>query len=354
LEGVYGKDLNVAVGQNVNLQEPTALNIAGYPDNRPFYGSSVNSRQVVNITSAGLPSPTGTSALNVVQMTNAKGGYNWQATAQLTKQFQGGLSAMIAYTRSDQRNYGDGSGDQLLNLWSIPFTSTNANNPTLSYSQNLTPDRIVANISYRKEYLKNLATSFSLFYSGSQQGRYSYSYSADFNRDGQTNDLIYIPRDASEITFVNIPSGTTGYARAYSAQEQSDIFMNYVNNDPYLSEHKGQYAERNGALLPWRNQFDFRLTQEVFRNYGKSKNSFQFTVDIFNVGNLLNRKWGNVNFANNAAILVPQNVSSISATTKPTFRVANAQGDIVRDSFGTSQTISSTYYMQFGVRYNFN
>lgn len=354
LEGIYGKDLNVAVAKNVNLQDPTNLTIAGYPDNRPFYGSSVNSRQVVNITGAGLPSATGTSALNVVQMTNAKGGYNWQATAQLTKQFNSGLSAMIAYTRSDQRNFGDGSGDQLLNLWSIPYTSTNSNNPTLSYSQNLTPDRIIASVSYRKEYIKNLATSFSVFYQGSQQGRYSYYYSADFNRDGQTNDLIYIPRDASEITFTNIPSGTTGYARAYSAQEQSDIFTNYIENDPYLSKHKGQYAERNGALLPWRNQFDLRLTQEIFKNFGNTKNSFQFTVDIFNVGNLLNRKWGNVNFANNSAILVPQNVSSINATTKPTFRLANTQGDIVRESFGTSQTTSSTYYMQFGVRYNFN
>ncbi|WP_131536982.1 TonB-dependent receptor [Pedobacter nototheniae] len=354
LEGIYGKDLNVAVGKNVNLKDPTALNIPGYPDNRPFYGSTVNSRQVVNINSAGAPVANGTSVLNVTQMTNAKGGYNWQATAQLTKQFSNGLSAMIAYTRSDQRNYGDGSGDQLLNLWSIPFTSTNANNPTLSYSSNLNPDRVVASVSYKKEYFGNLATSFSLFYSGSQQGRFSYSYSADFNRDGQTNDLIYIPRDASEINFVAIPAGTTGYARAYSAQEQSDIFMNYINNDKYLSEHKGQYAERNAATSPWRNQFDLRLTQEVFKNFGKTKNSFQFTVDIFNVGNLLNRKWGNVNFVNNSAILVPQNVSAISATTKPTFRLANAQGDIVRETFGTSQTISSTYYMQFGVRYNFN
>nr|WP_199156103.1 TonB-dependent receptor [Pedobacter sp. ASV2] len=354
LEGIYGKDLNVAVGKNVNLKDPTALNIPGYPDNRPFYGSTVNSRQVVNINSAGAPVANGTSVLNVTQMTNAKGGYNWQATAQLTKQFSNGLSAMIAYTRSDQRNYGDGSGDQLLNLWSIPFTSTNANNPTLSYSSNLNPDRVVASVSYKKEYFGNLATSFSLFYSGSQQGRFSYSYSADFNRDGQTNDLIYIPRDASEINFVAIPAGTTGYARAYSAQEQSDIFMNYINNDKYLSQHKGQYAERNAATSPWRNQFDLRLTQEVFKNFGKTKNSFQFTVDIFNVGNLLNRKWGNVNFVNNSAILVPQNVSAISATTKPTFRLANAQGDIVRETFGTSQTISSTYYMQFGVRYNFN
>ncbi|WP_029284950.1 carboxypeptidase regulatory-like domain-containing protein [Pedobacter sp. R20-19] len=359
LEGIYGRDLNVAVAQNINLVNPTNLAISGYGDTRPMFPSSTFARQNVSLTSAGqvatTAAATSSSGFNVIQMTNAKGGYNWQATAQLTKQFQGGLSAMVAYTRSDQRNYGDGGGDQLLNLWSIPQTSGNPNTPTLSYSSNLNPDRIIANISYRKAYFGNLATSFSLFYEGSQQGRFSYTYSSDFNRDGQSgNDLIYIPRDASEITFVAIPAGTSGYGRAYTAQEQSDAFEAYIAQDDYLSKHRGEYAKRNGGTSPWRNQFDFRLTQEVFKNFGNTKNSFQFTVDIFNVGNLLNRKWGNVNFVNQSAILVPQNVSSISNTTKPTFRMGATSNDLTRTTFGTSQTISSTYYMQFGVRYNFN
>lgn len=355
IEGIYGKDLYSAVAYNVNLKDPAPLNIAGYPDNRPFFASTVNARQAVNTTSAGVPSATGTQAINAIKMGNAKGGYNWMATAQLSKQFNKGLSLMIAYTRTDQRNFGDGSGDQLLNLWSIPQTSTNPNVPTLSYSSNLNPDRVIASVSYKKEYFKNLATSVSLFYEGSQQGRFSYTYSADFNRDGQTNDLIYIPRDASEITFVAIPAGTTNYrASGYTAQEQSDIFMAYIEQDKYLRAHKGEYAKRNGAASPWRNQVDFRLTQEIFKNFNSSKNSVQFTMDIFNVGNMLNKNWGNVNFVNNAAILVPQNVSSISSTTKPTFRLNNSNGDIVRETFGTSQTISSTFYMQFGIRYNFN
>ncbi|RZK92672.1 MAG: TonB-dependent receptor [Pedobacter sp.] len=359
LEGIYGRDLNVAVAQNINLVNPTNLAISGYGDTRPMYPNSVFGRQNVSLTGAGQVATTlaatSTSGFNVIQMTNAKGGYNWQATAQLTKQFQGGLSAMIAYTRSDQRNYGDGGGDQLLNLWSIPQTSGNPNSPTLSYSSNLNPDRFIANISYKKAYFGNLATSFSLFYEGSQQGRFSYTYSSDFNRDGQSgNDLIYIPRDASEITFVAIPAGTSGYGRAYTAQEQSDAFEAYISQDKYLSKHRGEYAQRNAATSPWRNQFDFRLTQEVFKDFGKTKNSFQFTVDIFNVGNLLNRKWGNVNFVNQSAILVPQNVSSINNTTRPTFRMGATSNDLTRTTFGTSQTISSTYYMQFGVRYNFN
>ncbi|WP_412468230.1 TonB-dependent receptor domain-containing protein [Pedobacter sp. KLB.chiD] len=365
IEGIYGRDLNVAFAKNLNLVNP-AIQITGYGDTRLFYPAANTDKYYNPINASGLPVAQGTpnggangniTGFNAIQMTNVKGGYNWMATAQLTKQFRSGLSAMIAYTRSDQRNYGDQNGDQLANLWSLPQTSVNPNTPTLSYSSNLNPDRIVANISYRKAYFGNLATSFSLFYEGTQQGRFSYTYNGDYNRDGVSgNDLIYIPKQG-EFTasdFSAIPANTNGYARAYSAQEQADLFEAYINQDKYLSQHRGEYAKRNGGTSPWRNQFDFRLTQEVFKDFGKTKNSFQFTVDIFNVGNLLNRKWGNQNFVNNAAILVPQNISSIAAGTKPLFRLANSSGDIVKETFGTTQTILSTYYMQFGVRYNFN
>jgi hypothetical protein len=352
LEGIYSKDLNAVYGENVNLVDPT-IQVTGYADQRVFYPSGTNGRQVVKINSAGAINPTGTGQLNVAKMRNIKDGYSWMATAQLSKQFSSGLSAMVAYTRADQRNFGDQGGDQLLNLWSIPQTVGNSNIPRLSYSNNLLPNRVIGSLSYKKEWLGNLATSVSVFYEGSIQGRYSYTYSADFNRDGQNNDLIYVPRDASEITFEAIPAGTSGYRGAYTAQQQSDIFMNYIDNDPYLKTRKGKYAERNGAKLPWRNQFDVRIVQEVFKNVGSTKNSFEFTADIFNFGNLLNSKWGTVQFANNANILVPRNVNNINATTKPTFRLNNSGGDIVRNSFGTAETISSTYYMQFGVRYKF-
>lgn len=350
VEGIYGKDLNVAVAKNVNLKDPIQYNNPNSADNRPFFGPNANSRQYVNTNSRGEILVGGTTTNNVIEMTNAKGGYNWMATAQLTKNFGNGLGLMVAYTKSDQRNYGDQSGDQLLNLWGIPQTAGNSNIPTLSYSSNLTPDRVIANVSYRKEWLGNLATSFSLFYQGSQQGRFSYTYSTDFNRDGQNNDLIYVPRNASEITFVPLTVGT----KTYTPQEQNDIFQAYIDQDDYLSKRRGQYAERNGATSPWRNQFDFRLVQEVFKNVGGTKNSFQFTADIFNFGNLLNRNWGTYNFVNQANILVPTNVSAINETTAPTFRLNTSGGDVVRSTFGTTQSFTSTYYMQFGVRYNFN
>jgi len=352
IEGIYNKDLYAVVARNPNLVAPTPLNITGYPDNRLVYPSANVDKYIYKLTN-GVPGTTGTTAFTPTVMNNVKGGHYWSVSGQLSKQFNTALSASVAYTHSEAKNYGDGSGDQINNLWTNPANmSGNSNIAELSYTSNVIPDRIIASLSYRKEYLKNLATTFSFFYEGQTQGRYSYIYSGDMNRDGNNNDLIYVPANASEITF--LPLTVSG--KTYTAQDQSDIFMNFIDNDKYLKTRKGQYAERNGAKLPWRNQVDFKLVQEVFRNVGGKRNSFQFTMDVFNFGNLLNKKWGNVNYVSNANILVPTNTAALVAggTTLPTFRMATNNGDIVREAFGVNQTITSTYYMQFGVRYNFN
>ncbi|MXV52328.1 TonB-dependent receptor [Pedobacter sp. HMF7647] len=370
LEGIYTKDLIVALGTNPNLVEPTALNVAGYPDSRPMY-PNFNTQKFINPLIKGLPVAPGTtvdgkpvvtssndaSAFNAIQLHNVKNkGYYWSVTAKLDKQFSNGLSAFVAYTRSEAKNIYDGNGDQLLNTWSLNNISGNPNNPALSYASYVVPDRVIAGINFRKEYLKSLATQFSLFYEGSIQGRYSYTYSTDFNRDGQVNDLIYIPKDASEVTFVPLTVGTGASAVTYTPEQQSAAFFAYVDQDKYLSSHKGEYAVRNGAKLPWRNQVDVRFTQDIFKNVGGKKNTFQFTWDVFNIGNLINKDWGLVQTVNNSSILVPTNTANLTpgGTTKPTFRLATYQNQLITKSVNDLQTTLSTYYMQFGFRYIFN
>ena len=246
------------------------------------------------------------------------------------------------------------------------------------------PNRLIANVSYRQEYLKHLATTVSVFYEGSIQGRYSYTYSSDFNRDGQTNDLIYVPKDPSEIVFTPFNYGTTATPNVYSAQQQSDIFFRLIESDEYLRSRKGQYAERNGAKLPWRNQFDLRLAQDIFTGIGKKRNTIQFTWDVFNFGNFLNKNWGIFRQVNAASILVPINAlpnsngtnptvtipagynGSTTATTitypvigtpgsqYPVFRLQTDRNQPVTSLFRENNSLTSTYYMQFGLRYIFN
>lgn len=358
VEGIYNKDINAVVARNLNLVDPTPMNIPGYGDHRAIYptNAGTTSRYINRTDKAGQISPTSTSGFDAIVMDNVKGGSYWSLTAQLTKISSKGFSGMIAYTLSGGKNYGDGGGDQIVNLWSYPYNSSgNSNSPSLSYTDNILPSRLVASLSYSNKWIGNTKTSVTLFYSGSSTGRYSYYYTSDFNRDGQTNDLIYVPKDASEITFVNIPAGTSGYAKGYTAQEQSDIFFNLIDSDPYLKTRKGQYAERNGSIMPWRNQFDFHLSQELFNGLGGQKSSLEIFWDVFNIGNLFNSNWGNYQIANNG-LLVPQNVNALTpnGTTVPTFRMGAANGDIIKERYRVNQTISSTYYMQIGLRVKFN
>jgi hypothetical protein len=376
VEGVYNKDINTALGRNPNLVTPTALGVSGYPDNRPIYPISNTQKFINPLTSAGLASPTGTSAFNPVILDNAEeNGYYWSLTGKIEKQFSNHWSAFAAYTRSVAKNVYDGTGDQLLNTWSLTQIVKNANDPERSYANYVVPDRFVASVSYRREYLKHLATSVSLFYEGSIQGRYSYTYTADFNRDGQTNDLIYVPRDATEINFADVTYGSGATAVTYTANQQRDLFFRFVEQDTYLRARKGRYAERNGAKMPWRNQVDVKFAQEIFHNIGGKKNTLTFTLDIFNFGNLLNKEWGIFQTPNAAGLLAPRNSTAptggtlpvngvattvgaynAAGTQRPYFSLAQGLGNfpVTTSSFRQVNTLTSTYYMQFGLRYTFN
>lgn len=357
VEGIYNKDMNAVAARNVNLVEPTALNVSGYPDNRPIFPNANAQKYINKLNSAGLPVANGTTGFNTTVSYNAKGGHYYSAMLQLTKQFNNGFSGSVSYVAAGAKNFSDGSGDQLINVWSIPMTSINSNNALLGYTSNVLPHRVVGSVTFDRPLIAKLRTAITLFYTGDHQNRYSYSYSSDFNRDAQVNDLIYIPKDASEITFVDIPAGQSIYGgTAYSAAEQSKLFFELIENDPYLSSRKGQYAERNGAKLPWRNQFDLRFTQDLIRNIAGTRNGLQVFVDIMNLGNLLNSSWGTYD-TSIGNILTPRNVSSLVAggNVKPTFWLNANNGKIISDkTYRTNVSIASTYYMQFGARITFN
>ena len=358
LEGIYNKDINAVVAKNVNLVEPTAMNISGYGDNRFIYPDQRKDKYLYKIDGKGnLVNDNGSTAFVPTLMTNAKGGHYYSLTAQLTKAFDKGFSGMVAYTYSGAKNFGDGAGDQIGNLWSIPYQANgNSNNAELGYTTNIVPHRLIGTLSYTNNWIGKLNTSMTVFYSGSSMGRFTYGYGSDFNRDGVTNDLIYIPGDKSQLKFEDIAAGNSNYGKkAYTAQEQADIFWGIVENDPYLKSRIGKYTERNGALSPWRHQFDFRLSQEIVKNVGGVNNSLEFFWDVFNIGNLFNSSWG-IYKSNNNVLLTPTNSGKITpdGTTVPTFRLGYANGDVIRDLNRPSESISSTYYMQFGLKFKFN
>ena len=122
----------------------------------------------------------------------------------------------------------------------------------------------------------------------------------------------------------------------------------FIEQDDYLSERRGKYAERNGAMLPWFTQFDIRLAQDFnFELMGKI-NKFQLTIDLLNAGNLINSDWGVRQFATTYTPITVNNVDA--ATGVHDFRFDTD----LTDSYTDDVSINSKWQLQIGLRYIFN
>ncbi|MEI7828337.1 MAG: TonB-dependent receptor [Prolixibacteraceae bacterium] len=367
LEGIYNKDINTAFFVNEGLKGGVAMNIAGYPDNRIVYPVTAAATkglayyQTISTDGKTVTTPAGTGGNGVspIVLENRNKGYYYSLTAKLEKAFAKGFTGMVAYTRSDARNLVDGSGDQASSAWNGNANVNGANSEELSYASYVVPDRLIASASYKFEYLKSMATTVSVFYEGSSQGRFSYVYSSNIVRDGAgSNNLIYVPKNASEITFVDqTVKDASGANVLWTAAAQSTSFFNFIDQDKYLRTRMGKYAERNGALIPWRNSFDAKLMQEIFVKVGGKRNTIQVSLDILNVGNLINSNWGKADFYNQNNILKPVNNSSVVAggTVKPTFQLNPYNSNqMLQNTYRDNLGYGSTYSMQLGIRYIFN
>jgi len=369
LEGLYTKDLNAVYFQNVNL--PVSTVRAGGVDNRPIFYTpnaagvlTVNNRIYSGVGGATAANPNITDA---ILLNNTSRGYSYNLTFQLQKNFSKGLYAMAAYTYSDSRSVNDG-GSIAQSSWAGRQISGDPNADVLGYSSYLVRHRVIGSLAYRAEYLKHLGTTISMFYEGSPAGRYSYTYGGDMNGDNvQGNDLMYIPRNSSEIVLSDrtLLAGTSGQY-VYTAARQAADLDAFINQDSYLSAHRGQYAERNGAEFPWQHRIDFRLLQDVFSDLGKDRHSLQFSLDIFNIGNLLNKNWGAYQFPNNYssqnAIGQPLAFQGYNAQGQPVFQfqyvtnpTTTTPAQVLTNTFRTDvTTVASRWQLQLGLRYLFN
>ena len=331
MEAIFSKDINAIRQYNANMALPNSF-FTG-PDARPRY-SSTASRSIDG------------SVREAMVLSNTSKGGSFSYSAILSKGFSKGFYGQISYSLNYAMDVSGNPGSQAASAWSN-LASYRGNNNLLdaSVSQYSIPHRFTAVVSKRFEYLrKSLATTISLFYEGSSTGRFSYIYSNDMNNDGVTNDLMYVPKDRQEAG-VFFPSTTAGIADA-------DLFWAYVEQDKYLRKRKGNYTEQNGGLFPWVHTIDMRLLQDFSLKLGSKKHSLQFSMDVLNFTNMLNRNWGNRyrQVYSNARLL--RWVSNTSGGI-PQYAMNTVSGQKPVKTFETSPTVSSTWGMQLGLRYFF-
>lgn len=319
-EFIYTKKITDVMLKNYNIKDDTSewehLNGADnrlvYPKNFTYY-SNINDACV---------------------LTNTHKGYGYTFNITATAEPLKNLNVMAAYTHTVMKEVSGMPGSNASSAWSGLYTINGPNFSKVQNSQYVIPDRIIANVSYK--YAKD---HFSLFYTGYSPSGYSFLYNGDINGDGIKNDLMYIPRNDSEINFVS--------------DADREAFWKFVEQDKYLKNHKGEYAEAYSARAPFIHRFDFRWAHDFDVKIGNTRNRLQLSLDIMNVGNLFNSKWGvakNMGSCNNGQVL---KVNKVENNT-PVFSMMKVNGEYATKTWNFNHNYDQCWKMQIGIKYTFN
>ena len=337
LEGIYSREFNPA----------TVINLDRYWDGKSYTELAPGDKRKWYSRN---------SYSNPYMITNAgHKAYYYSITASLAKKFAFGLNLSASYTYSKAKSYGDGVGDQVSSAYYNNRYSVNGNNDMeLGYGTYVAPNRLLISASYKKDYGKNFGSEVGLIYEGMNMGyadgysctRYTYQLTGNVVNDYGSNGLVYIPASREALNEWNFKDNGS-----YTAEQQKDDFWAYINQDDYLKNHKGEYAERGGAVMPWHHQVDFKFNQNFYLNVAGQKNTLQFGVDIKNLANLLNNSWGLYKTVNNTKLL---KYTAGKNGAKGSFQFQKNGKEVLSKTYTNNTSFNSTYSIQFSIRYIFN
>jgi hypothetical protein len=337
VEFLYNRDVNGIYYIDASLRPANSAFVGA--DNRPRWNYTPSSARRIN----------GTIVQDAIVLKNQNVGTAWNISASLERSFSDGFFAKIGYNYGESKNTVD-PGSIAFGSWNNNQHAGDPNNPGLGFSASSPGHRIFAAFSYRTEYFDFGGTTISLFWQGFSPGNGSYVFGGDMNGDGGTsNDLIYVPKDQSEMNFQQYTTGGV----TFTAQQQMDAWDAFINQDPYLSKRRGQYAERGGVFLPMVYRADLSIVQDVFTDFLGKRNTLQLRADILNVGNFLNKDWGVAQTFVTTSPLLPQGVDA-QGRALYRLRAIGTPPRLISESFTPTANTADVYRILFSIRYIFN
>lgn len=316
---IYTKDLQAQMVRNYGLISPSG-SLSG-PGSRPIYLDSDRAQ-----------GPFG-GATNAYVFTNANTGSSTNISIQAQKSWEK-LYLMIGYNFLMSTDAASIDAEISSDAYDRnPANVQNTNIEEVAPSLYGNRHRILGTVSKVFSY-GNWNTSISLFGELVEGNRYSYTYAGDINNDGSSlNDLIYIPTE-EEIGQMNF----TGNG--------ASAFNEYITQDNYLSSRRGEFAEKYGSLSPWYSDLDLRILQTLNLSNG---DKISLSLDILNLGNLVNSNWGVRDIATNTGLAQPIAVSVTNGDPSYTF-IGTGEGT---NTFFNDFSTLSRWQAQLGLRYNF-
>lgn len=319
------------------------------------YYQNVNKTQIGTSALDGRPT-YGNVASNIrdaVLLTNTSEGEQLVASVSMNKRFGSSFNTFFTYAWQDAKSAFDGTSSRAISNWQFHHTKGDIFNPELSRSAFEVSDRFNLGFTWDAR-TGSFSHTFGLFYNAQAGRPYSIMMGGDPNTDGySTNDLMYIPGggiilcpNTARTPTATAPCGVN--AGATIAPLDSARWTSYLESlgvDPTDS----RILDRYEFTEPWTNQVDFsyQLGLPEFVGVGT-----KLEFDILNLGNMIDKEWGVVEYVanQNYTAVVYQGIDS--ATGLPIYR-ENFNGSLnERRQYSTADT-RSRWQARLGIRFNF-
>ena len=246
----------------------------------------------------------------------------------------------VSYTWNDTKDNTSYNGNVANTATlALPVTDDPRNLSKMSYSDNQFRHKIVVFGSLPTVY----GFSLSARYSGIGGTRYSLLSGVNSNADfvAGTNDLAYI----FDVNNPEVPQNVKdGLNKILSNPDASESLKDYIN------KYSGQIAARNGGINKFFGVVDLRLSKKIkFTN----KQSLELSGDLFNVANVLNKKWGVNKSLGNQALYAVGVPAADGNPALPGFDKDRQQFNYRVNNAGVANPSGDPFQFQLGLRFNF-
>ncbi len=350
-DGIFIERLDL---YNAAGQGPTAYG----QDGRPIFWNAAGlnpanagSRGILYGTNGAAPRnyrPAGIGDVMLLRHTDK--GDSTQFTFGLNKPMVDSWAWSLAYTYTEATEVSPLASSQNTSNWGSTLVST-VNADVATKSRYAIKDRITGTLQWKHQFFGDNDTQISLFYEGRSGRPYSYIYWNDLNGDsgpttstsnpGLYNDLFYVPAAPGDVIF-------TGGAAMETA------FFNWLADNPELQRYRGQVAPANAFRAKWVNSFDVRISQE-FPGF-MSGHKTELSLDIMNIGNLINKDWGLIDdYGFNSTRRVMNYAGIDPATGKYVYNFSGStdNSSIQENNNDKGNTGVSRWSVMLGLKYKF-
>jgi len=284
---------------------------------------------------------------DVMLMRNTNKGKSQQLTVSLEKPLANDWAWNLAYTYTKATEVSPLTSSQNTSNWGSTLVGV-VNEEVATDSRYAIRDRFTGSVTWQHDFFGDNTTRVSMFYEGRSGRPYSYIFYNDANGDssgasqaGYFNDLFYVPAGPGDVMW-------TGGA----AMEQA--FFNWLAENPELQRYRGQIAPANGFRSKWVNSFDVRISQE-FPGF-MTGHKAELSLDIMNIGNLLNKDWGLIeDYGFNSTRRVANYAGIDPATGKYVYNFTGTtdNASIQENNNDKGNTAVSRWSIMVGVKYKF-